>query len=266
MTPQEKELILSVANKLKQSPNNKKDSEAEAVINTEIASQPDAIYKLTQAVLVQEMALKNLKEQNEYLQKNSEYYKEQNNRGTFSRMFGGSQAAPQPPQPPVRQPSAFGGFMQTAAGVAAGMVAGHLISDMLFDNKDTATPEETVVVDDNNQNTAPDNADAAQQDTAQNSDTSSNDNDFENPAFDDNSNGGSFLDDTANNSFSGGFGDSGFSDSGFGSDTGFGGDNGFTDNSGFGDDDTFANNGFGGGDDSFFGGDDSGFGDDDDTF
>jgi len=77
MTPQEKELILSVANKLKQSPNNKKDSEAEAVINTEIASQPDAIYKLTQAVLVQEMALKNLKEQNEYLQKNSEYYKEQ---------------------------------------------------------------------------------------------------------------------------------------------------------------------------------------------
>lgn len=89
MTPQEKELILSVANKLKQSPNSKKDSEAEAVINSEIASQPDVIYKLTQAVLVQEMALKNLKEQNEYLQKNSEYYKEQNNRGTFSRMFGG---------------------------------------------------------------------------------------------------------------------------------------------------------------------------------
>ncbi len=84
MTPQEKELIQSVAAKLQKSPESKKDAEAEQLINTEIGAQPDAIYKLTQAVLVQEMALKQLKEKNDYLEKNAEYYKEESNRGTMS--------------------------------------------------------------------------------------------------------------------------------------------------------------------------------------
>ena len=96
MTPQEKDLIQSVATKLKQSPESKKDADAEKFIADEIASQPDAIYKLTQAVLVQEMALKQLKEKNDYLEKNAEYYKEESNRGSLSRMFGGSRPAPQP--------------------------------------------------------------------------------------------------------------------------------------------------------------------------
>ncbi|KPA51887.1 ABC transporter substrate-binding protein [Photobacterium leiognathi subsp. mandapamensis] len=261
MTPQEKDLIQSVATKLKQSPESKKDADAEKFIADEIASQPDAIYKLTQAVLVQEMALKQLKEKNDYLEKNAEYYKEESNRGSLSRMFGGSRPAPQPPQPPVRQPSAFGGFMQTAAGVAAGMVAGSVISNMLFDHDQ---PAETAAADpapaadptaDATQDATPDTAAA---DTT--ADQSVPTDDVANPAFDDQ---GSFLDNTANNftsDYTGGFGNAGFDDnqSGFG-DSGFG-----YDDNGFGDDDTYANNGFGGGDDSFLGGDDSGFGDFDD--
>ena len=141
---------------------------------------------------------------------------------------------------PVRQPSAFGGFMQTAAGVAAGMVAGSVISNMLFDHDQ---PADTAAADapDTTQDAAPDTVSAEQ---------AVPEADVANPAFDDQG-GSSFLDDTANNfssDYTGGFGNSGFDDNqGFG-DSVFGGDD-----SGFGDDDTFANNGFGGGDDSGFG-------------
>ncbi|WP_394167462.1 DUF2076 domain-containing protein [Photobacterium piscicola] len=261
MTPQEKELIQSVAAKLQKSPESKKDAEAEQFINTEIGAQPDAIYKLTQAVLVQEMALKQLKEKNDYLEKNAEYYKEESNRGTMSRMFGGSrQAPPQPPQPPVRQPSAFGGFMQTAAGVAAGMVAGSVISNMLFDDKpaETAAADPAPAAD-----AATDTAatDTAQTDTAPDATTD--------PQADNES----FLNDDSNSfasDYTGGFGDAGFGDNngGFG-DSGFGGDDngfgnsGFGDDSGFGNDDTFANNSGFGDTDGGFGGD---FGGDDDDF
>jgi hypothetical protein len=245
MTPQEKELIQNVANKLKKSPSKAKDTDADQLIGNEIGSQQDAVYKLTQAVLVQEMALKEMKQKNDYLEKSVEHHKSESNRGAFSKMMGGNRPAPQPPQP-MNQPSAFGSFMQTAASVAVGMVAGNMISNMLFNNDEQ--PADTAAAD-----TA---TDAAPDPTA---DTSA-----EELASTDESSGG-FLDDSSNSfasdysNSSGGFGDSGFSDStsGFG-DAGFG-DSGFGD-SGF-SDDSLANNSFGGGDDSFFGGGSDDFGD-----
>ncbi|EAS42043.1 DUF2076 domain-containing protein [Photobacterium profundum] len=234
MTPQEKELIQNVANKLKQSPSKTKDTDADQLIGNEIGSQQDAVYKLTQAVLVQEMALKEMKQKNDYLEKSVEHHKSESNRGAFSKMMGGNRPAPQPPQP-MNQPSAFGSFMQTAASVAVGMVAGNMISNMLFNNDEQ--PADTAT-------------DAAADPTA--------DTGAEELASTDESSGG-FLDDSSSSFASGGFGDSGFSDStsGFG-DAGFG-DSGFGD-SGFGED-TLANNSFGGGDDSFFGGGGDDFGD-----
>lgn len=247
MTPQEKDLIANVARKLKDSPNKPKDAEAEQFINSEIASQPDIVYKLTQAVLVQEMALKELKQKNDYLQESTDYYRDESQRGSLSKMFGGSRPAPVPPQP-VSRPSAFGGFMQTAAGVAAGMVAGNLISNMLFDH-DTPAAETAA---------AP-AADAATETAA--TDTAA-------PAADPSS---AATETAAADTGS----DSGFlsGDSGFSSDytdPGFGGDNGFGSDSGFGGDDMFANNDntdsgfFGGdsGDSGFFGGSDDFGGDD----
>lgn len=240
MTPQEKELIQNVANKLKQSPSKTKDADADQLIGNEIGSQQDAVYKLTQAVLVQEMALKEMKQKNDYLEKSVEHHKSESNRGAFSKMMGGNRPAPQPPQP-MNQPSAFGSFMQTAASVAVGMVAGNMISNMLFNNDEQ--PADTT-------------ADATTDPTA--------DAGTEELASTDESSGG-FLDDSSNSfasdysDSSGGFGDSGFSDatSGFG-DAGFG-DSGFGD-SGF-SDDSLANNSFGGSDDSFFGGGGDDFGD-----
>ncbi|PSU35876.1 DUF2076 domain-containing protein [Photobacterium lutimaris] len=247
MTPQEKELIQNVANKLKQSPNKAKDSEAENLISNEIGSQDGAIYKLTQAVLVQEMALKELKQKNEYLEKCVDHHKTEANRGALSKMMGGNRPAPQPPQP-SHQPSAFGSFMQTAASVAVGMVAGNMISNMLFNNDDPAA-EAMAATDSVAEDTAA--GETPSQDALASSGAEESSGGF----LDDSS---SFTSEYTGNT--GGFGtdglggsdlaDSGFGDAGFG-DAGFGSD-GF-ENTGF--DDTFANNGFGS-DDSFFGGSD----------
>ncbi|WP_028117867.1 DUF2076 domain-containing protein [Ferrimonas senticii] len=131
MTPQEQQLIQNVADKLKAAPTQAKDAEAEALINQQIGSQEDIVYKLTQAVLVQEMALKEMKSKNDFLEQQVAHFKQESERGTLSRMMGGKTPPPMPPQP-VHQPSAFGSFMQTAASIAAGMVVGNLISDALF--------------------------------------------------------------------------------------------------------------------------------------
>ncbi len=262
MTPQEKDLIQNVARKLQSSPDKPKDADAEQLIASEIASQQDAVYKLTQAVLVQEMALKELKQKNDYLEQNAEYYRNESQRGAMSKMFGGSRPAPVPPQP-VNQPSAFGSFMQTAAGVAAGMVAGHLISDMLFGDE---AQVETAAADDAADAATDSAADAAADTSADTApvDTAAADTGADTAPVDT-----AAADTGADSSFLGG--DSGFAseytDSGFGSGTGFGADDtGFGSDTGFGGDDMFANNDdtnsgfFGGGDD--FGGED--FGGDDD--
>lgn len=248
MTPQEKELILNVANKLKQSPKKNKDADAESLISNEIASQEDAIYKLTQAVLVQEMALKELKQKNDYLEQCVEHHKTEANRGALSKMMGGSRPEPMPPRP-VHQPSAFGSFMQTAASVAVGMVAGHMISNALFGNDDPAA--ETAAAD-----TA--SADAAAADTATAdsvTETASTDAAQENT--------GGFLDDSSSfasdyTDGSTGFGNAGFEESGFGS-AGFDDSFASADTTRF-DGDNFGEGGFG--EDSFLSGDDFGFDED----
>jgi len=57
MTPQEKDLIISLLNRLKQAGSGPKDREAEALIRQAVTEQPDAPYQLVQTVLIQDMAL-----------------------------------------------------------------------------------------------------------------------------------------------------------------------------------------------------------------
>ncbi|WP_434362330.1 DUF2076 domain-containing protein [Parasalinivibrio latis] len=245
MTPQEQELIQKLADKLGANQGKAKDPEAEKLITDRIASQPDIVYRLTQLALAQEVALKDMKDRNDYLQRNAEYYKQESQRGSFSRMFGGDRQPPQPPQPAYR-PSAFGGFMQTAAGVAAGMVAGSALSHLFFGGE-----HEQPVVEDITNNTIieeqPDGQTDAQQDNGSDAATA-----------DAGSSDSSFLQgtDSYTQDYTGGWNQG----------TGFDDNNGFGD-SGFSDDSGFANTGFDddpnrfGGDDSSFG--DSGFGGDD---
>lgn len=221
MTPQEQELIQNVADKLKASPNKPKDAEAESLISQEIASQEDIVYKLTQAVLVQEMALKELKSKSDFLQTQVDHFRKESERGALSRMMGGANPAPVQPQP-VRQPSAFGSFMQTAAGVAAGMVAGNLISNALFGDETPATAEAAPEVAPEAPAEAEAPTETAAADTTAPEDTGSS-------FLDDNSGFASEYaseDTFANTGFGGdesfgGFDDSGFGDGGFGD---FGGD------------------------------------------
>jgi hypothetical protein len=57
MTPQEKDLITSLMDRLTKAGGEPKDREAEALIRQSVAEQPDAPYQLVQTVLIQDMAL-----------------------------------------------------------------------------------------------------------------------------------------------------------------------------------------------------------------
>ncbi|WP_339546189.1 DUF2076 domain-containing protein [Pseudomonas sp. RA_35y_Pfl2_P32] len=93
-----------------------RDAQAENRINEHLGRQPAAGYFMTQAILVQEAALKRLDEQNQALAKQVQHLQNQLSQtptaaqsgagGFLSSLFGG----PREPQPAAPQaPSAFGG-------------------------------------------------------------------------------------------------------------------------------------------------------------
>ena len=141
MTPDERKMLLDLAAKISQTPPPQRDPEAEDIIRTKIGSRPDALYLMTQTVLIQNLALDRAQQQIQELQ----------NRGLQPQVSSGSswlgqsqpqqpayapspaQAAPQyaPPSPGF---GGSGGFLrgaaQTAAGVAAGTLAAEAIGSM----------------------------------------------------------------------------------------------------------------------------------------
>jgi uncharacterized protein len=134
MTPEERQMLTDLANKVAQTPAPPIDKEAEDFIRTRIGSRPDALYLMTQTVLIQNMALEQAKQQ---IQQSAQAGA---NPGSPGFLGGRSPAtAPQPPStataPPAYQtgpaagtPSAGGGssFLRTAAQTAAGVAAGAL--------------------------------------------------------------------------------------------------------------------------------------------
>lgn len=127
MTPQEKMMIEGVAERLRAHTLTSKDPQAEQLISQSIATQPDALYRLTQSNILQEVALNEAKNKVAALEQQLAAYQ---NQSMFDRVRG---AAPQQVAPPVSsyQPSMFGSFMKTAAAMTTGVVAGNLISDAL---------------------------------------------------------------------------------------------------------------------------------------
>lgn len=168
MTPQEKDLILSVFDRLAQAGSGPRDAEAEALINQRVTQRPDAIYGLVQAVIIQEMTLNQAQQHIAELEKQLSQARSAAPQGGGSFLggaaaggFAGSvpnsggrwgaqqaapQAAPQSPQyapPPqyapqpqyqpqpgfFQQPSAGGGFLRNAATMAAGVAGGTLLAE-----------------------------------------------------------------------------------------------------------------------------------------
>ncbi len=162
MTPQERDLITHLLERLRQAGGQGKDAEAEALIRQAVAAQPDAPYYLVQTVLIQDMALSNAQSRIHELEQQLAAAKPAAAQATSFLGAAGSvpaagpwsrpapvAAAPQPfqPQPNATpqyappqyqgQPMAGGGmpmmassgsgFLRSAAATAAGIAGGALL-------------------------------------------------------------------------------------------------------------------------------------------
>jgi len=133
MDNSDQELITGLADRIRQAQPVQKDPQAAELIGQLIAAQPDAVYVLTQAVLVQEDALRTaqarIAELTERLaaQPPATPAPPQSNGGFLSGMFGrNQQAAPAPVGAQPQGPSG-GSFMKTAAAAAVGIAGGGLL-------------------------------------------------------------------------------------------------------------------------------------------
>ena len=149
MENQDRELILGLANRLRQAQPVQKDPQAAQLITQYVGGQPDALYLLVQAVLVQEDALRTAQARIAELQAAPSVPAPAPAFGAApAPAFGAAPAAaPQPVQPqgggfmsrmfgqnrdqaaPVAAPQggSGGGFLKTAAAAAAGVAGGVLL-------------------------------------------------------------------------------------------------------------------------------------------
>ena len=174
MQNEEQQLIDNLFSRLKQAETQSgpRDAGAEQLIKQHLQSQPGAPYYMSQAILIQEAALKKLNAQvadleNRLAQAQQQQQAPQQSSGGFlSSLFGGGsrQTAPQqqqpvwnsapqqpqqqyaqPPQqqyaaPPARGTGFLGGALQTAVGVAGGVVMADMLTSMFHHSQ----PEEIV--------------------------------------------------------------------------------------------------------------------------
>ena len=168
MTPQERDLIQGVFDRLSRSGIGQKDFDAEALIAENFRRLPDAAYGLVQAVIMQEMGLNQATSRIAELQRQLDEARagarasSSGGGGFLSGLnpFASAPAAPRPspwaaaaaapayapppapayaPPPgaagpwaqPPAQPSAAGGFLRNAATMAAGVAGGTLIAEGL---------------------------------------------------------------------------------------------------------------------------------------
>lgn len=121
MNQNDQQLITRLSDQIKKTQPVTKDPKAAELIEKEIAAQPDALYLLTQKVLLQEAAIQQMQQQVSELQAHSK-------KGFFSSWFGRRQQ-PRPSYqspPPGAQASPFGqgSFLGSALSTAAGVVGG----------------------------------------------------------------------------------------------------------------------------------------------
>ncbi len=165
MTPDERQLIADLFQRMRDYGTPEKDREAEALISQSVRANPDAPYMLVQSVLVQEQALQQAGQRIEELEARLREAEDGGGRsrsaGSFlGSVWGGGRsdaaqrtsvpaigsraggAAPDwartaPPQPQAQpaQSGGGGGFMKsalaTAAGVAGGMLLANSIGNLL---------------------------------------------------------------------------------------------------------------------------------------
>ncbi len=166
MTPEERQLLSALAQRVRNVPPQQKDPEAEQFIRQLTAERPDTAYVLAQTVIMQDFALRNAQSQIEDLQRQLSQMQppQQERPGSFLGGLFGRSPSPQPstsspgsvprvnpwgqpdapppgygagpgqgygygppPQGPVMQPSQTGSFLRGAAGTALGVAGGALL-------------------------------------------------------------------------------------------------------------------------------------------
>jgi uncharacterized protein len=122
MTEQEQQLISRLAERIKNAPPQQVDRDAYDLILHTIGTRPDALYLLTQIVIMQEMALNHAQSQGSFLPRRQQPVVQE------SRYQDSSYAAPPPPPP---QGGGLSGFLHNAAQTAAGVIAGEIAFDSI---------------------------------------------------------------------------------------------------------------------------------------
>ncbi|SDI96554.1 hypothetical protein SAMN05216588_13124 [Pseudomonas flavescens] len=148
-----------------------RDTEAEAQIKGHLARQPAAAYYMAQAILIQEAAIKRLDQRVRELEAQASEQQRQRpaNAGFLAGLFGGGQADAAPPAqrpagwgetrfsqaaapaPTASAPGAAavaqgGGFMRGALQTAAGVAGGVMVADLLTNMFHHDQPQEIVEV------------------------------------------------------------------------------------------------------------------------
>ncbi|MFQ1658605.1 DUF2076 domain-containing protein [Aeromonas veronii] len=148
MQQQEQGLIDGLFDRLKQAQarDSKRDPQADQLIRQHLAELPDAPYYMTQALLIQQAALTRLNERVKEL----EASQSAPSSGSFLSGLFGSESSPPPrftpppatapAQPASRASSFLGGALQTAAGVAGGVMLADMIGGLFHNNR----PEEII--------------------------------------------------------------------------------------------------------------------------
>ncbi len=127
MTPDERQMLTDLANKIAQTPPPQRDPEAEELIRTKIGSRPDALYLMTQTVLIQNLALEHAKKQIDELQRRAPQAPSSGSGSFLGQAPNPASSPPSAPQPtPAAPSSGSGSFLRSAATTAAGVAAGAL--------------------------------------------------------------------------------------------------------------------------------------------
>ena len=146
MTPQEQSMLEDLVRKVNETKLTEKDPEAEQLLKEGLAGDPDAVYKLAQTVLIQNLALNQARAQIQQLQQAQQQPQPARATSFLGGLLGHRDPTPPPVQPQYQQvpyqpvppqyapaqayyaepPSAAGSFLRSAATTAAGVAAGAL--------------------------------------------------------------------------------------------------------------------------------------------
>jgi len=158
MTPEERQLLTTLAERIRSTPPQQEDAEAAQLLRQLVQERPSTVYILAQTLLMQDFALRNAQAQIEDLQRQLSWQQPPSDRGSGSFLGGqpyqpraGSGSVPsvnpwsmrpsgdyappsqEPgypgsgPSGPVMQPSQTSGFLRNAASTAAGVAGGALL-------------------------------------------------------------------------------------------------------------------------------------------